>query len=116
MRGDHPNSIVALGNLANIIGNQGRFAEAEPMFEKAVDKAIDLIGIKNPTSADIMCKFGNMLQVQMSKYHEAGLMFMTAADAYIDAYGMDHPKAKVAMQRTQAMMEAKVMMAALRGG
>ncbi len=49
----HPNVAISLNNLANLYLNQGRYAEAEPLYQQARKIASESLGVNHPSTAII---------------------------------------------------------------
>ena len=57
---DHPDVASALNNLAVLCRDQGRYAEAEPLFQRALAIAEKALGLDHP---DISVRLGNLALV-----------------------------------------------------
>ena len=51
---DHPVTMTGMNNLANLYSNQGRYAEAEPLFVKALDGYRRVMGGEHPETLNTM--------------------------------------------------------------
>jgi len=50
-REKHPDTAKSYNSLASNLNAQGKYAEARPLFQKALDLRIELLGEKHPDSA-----------------------------------------------------------------
>ena len=47
----HPSTLVSLNNLAGLYESQGRYGEAEPLYEQALQLRRDVLGRDPPLTA-----------------------------------------------------------------
>ena len=45
---DHPETLIAIANLANLLRDMGELAEAKPLMEEAVQGATETLGKDHP--------------------------------------------------------------------
>jgi tetratricopeptide (TPR) repeat protein len=79
-----------MSNLANFLGEQGRYAEAEQLLRRALERQERALGKDHP---DTLVTVNNiaMLYLTQDRYAEAALHFQRALRGYERAVGKDHP-------------------------
>ena len=50
---EHPDVATSLNNLANLYSSQGRYAEAEPLYQEALKIAEGHLGVNHPNTITI---------------------------------------------------------------
>ena len=77
-------------NLANLLKAQSKFAEAEPMFRRALAIKENALGTDDPSVATSLNNFALLLEAQ-NKLAEAETMFRRALEIFEKAFGKAHP-------------------------
>jgi hypothetical protein len=75
---EHPRTLNSLGNLASLLENQGRLAEAEPYFREALEKSRRVQGEQHPTTLIFTANLGHVLQLQGE--HQEAVDLLAAAE------------------------------------
>jgi len=82
---------VALNNLALLYDNQGRYAEAEPLYKRALAIWEKALGPDHPEVAMGLNNLGNLYEDQ-GRYGEAEPLSKRALAIQEKALGPDHPE------------------------
>jgi tetratricopeptide (TPR) repeat protein len=104
---DHPNTATTLNNLALLYNSQGRYAEAEPLYQQALELSRELLGDRHPDVAGSLFNLG-ALRYNQGRYPEALDLFLEAEDIYLTTLGADHPHTQTLqswLARTRAALE-----------
>ena len=59
---DHPDVAQSLDNLAVLLGEAGRFDEAEPLFSRAIEVLEEALGANHSSVADSLENYAVMLR------------------------------------------------------
>jgi tetratricopeptide (TPR) repeat protein len=93
---EHPDTIMAMNNLANTLGDQGQLEEAAEMFKKVVEKMRWILGEEHPYTITAMnnlaCIFGDQGQLD-----EAAKMMEEVLKKRRRILGEEHPDTIKAM-------------------
>ena len=86
----HPDTITSLNNLASVYDNQGRYAEAEPLFAQALALAREVLGERHPYT---ISSLNNLAFVygRQSRYAEAEPLYAQALQLRREVQGERHP-------------------------
>ena len=60
---DHPNTLVAMSNVARLYGYQGRYAEAEPLFLATLEAQRRVLGDGHPNT---LISMGNLSEIYVA--------------------------------------------------
>merc|ERR1719326_2599825 len=94
---NHPNVATSLSNLAAVLKDQGKLAEAEPMYRDALAVWKSALGENHPHVATALGNLGVLLDKKACQLDEAGAsdpaelarIYTEAADMYTCKYGED---------------------------
>jgi tetratricopeptide (TPR) repeat protein len=86
----HPQVATSLNNLALLYDNQGRYDEAEPLYQQALELRRELLGDRHPDVAGSLFNLGG-LRYNQGRYPEALDLFLEAEAIYLTTLGADHP-------------------------
>ena len=78
-------------NLGFLYANQGKMAEAEKMYERALSGREKAWGLEHTSTLDTVNNLG-VLYADQSKMTEAEKMYERALDGYVKSMGPDHPR------------------------
>ena len=87
-------------NLAFLLQNQGKYAEAEPLFRRAIEISEKALGKEHPTVATDYNNLAVLLQDQ-GKYAEAEPLYRRAIEIDEKTLGKDHPDVALAIQQSR---------------
>jgi tetratricopeptide (TPR) repeat protein len=87
---DHPDVATSLNNLAGLYDSQGRYSEAEPLYQQALALRQRLLGDDHPAVASTLWHLGVM------RYHQgqvaaAAALLLRALPIYQAKLGDHHP-------------------------
>jgi tetratricopeptide (TPR) repeat protein len=54
---EHPDMALSLNNLAALYDNQGRYAEAEPLYQRALAIVEKVLGEEHPSSQKVKANY-----------------------------------------------------------
>ncbi|KAJ7803127.1 hypothetical protein B0H14DRAFT_3154670 [Mycena olivaceomarginata] len=93
---DHPDTLLAMANLAVTYSELGRYQEAEPLETIVLEKRKLLLGADHP---DILRAMGNLAVTykDLGKYHEAEPLQAIVLEKRKLLLGTDHPDTLLAM-------------------
>jgi tetratricopeptide (TPR) repeat protein len=77
---EHPDTISAMSNLANTLGDQGQLDEAAAMKKEVLEKRRRILGEEHPDTISVMNNLASTLGDQ-GQLDEAAAMFKEALDA-----------------------------------
>ena len=91
--------------VANLLYDQGKYAEAEPLFREALEGYRRELGDAHPDYGDTCYNFAIFL-VEQGKHDEAASFFDRAAAAYEQCYGASHSETEDARSKAAALRAA----------
>jgi tetratricopeptide (TPR) repeat protein len=59
---DHPDTATSLNNLAKLYGNQGKYEQAEPLYQRALSIDERALGPQHPTTQRIRANYTRLLR------------------------------------------------------
>ena len=74
---EHPSTAMSLNNLAGLYRNQGKYAEAEPLYERALSIRERQLGGEHPDTATSLNDLAGLYRSQ-GKYAEAEALYKRA--------------------------------------
>ena len=87
---DHPDTATSYNNLANNLYSQGKYAAAEPLYQKALAIRLKVLGEDHPTPPRATTTSPNNLNAQ-GKYAAAEPLYQKALAIRLKVLGEDHP-------------------------
>jgi CHAT domain-containing protein/Tfp pilus assembly protein PilF len=87
---EHPNVATSLNNLALLYDEQGKYAEAEPLYQRALRIYEKALGLKHRNVATSLLNLAALYRDQ-GKYAEAEPLYQRALRIYEKALGAEHP-------------------------
>lgn len=88
---EHPQTLTSLNNLAVLFKSQGRYGEAEPLIQRAVEGRTRALGIDHPQTLSSLNTLAEVYQAQ-GRYEEAEQQFQFALEASVRTLGKEHPQ------------------------
>jgi Tfp pilus assembly protein PilF len=85
---EHTSTLKTVNNLGCLYANQGKPAEAEQMFKRALQGKEKALGTEHSSTLDTVNNLGNLYRDQ-GKLAEAEKMFQRALQGYEKAVSMD---------------------------
>ena len=92
-----PRLALSLNNLANVYHSQGKYAEAEPLYKRALAIVEKAFGQEHPNVATSLNNLGGVYVAQ-GKYAEADPLFKRALAIQENALGPEHPYVPVTLE------------------
>ncbi|SLM38232.1 nb-arc and tpr domain protein, partial [Lasallia pustulata] len=99
---DNRNALNAVHNLGNLYADQGKMAEAEAMFRRALEGKEKAWGPEHTSTLDTVNNLGNLYKNQ-GKMAEAEAMFRRALEGKEKAWGPEHTSTLATMAEAEAM-------------
>jgi len=87
---DSPDTLDAIRSLADILADQGRFSEAQPLADDALDRARRRFGLDAPETVGPMIAVSRILH-ESGKVAESRLLLNRAVDTSVATLGERHP-------------------------
>jgi tetratricopeptide (TPR) repeat protein len=87
---------TTLNNLAGLYESQGRYEEAEPLYQRSLAISEKALGPDHPSVATTLNNLAG-LYYRQGKYQKAGQAFERIITIFEKALGPDHPNLAVAM-------------------
>ena len=87
---EHPQTLVAVNNLAALYLDQGRLGEAAELFRRVLDVRERVLGLEHPDTLLSVNNLASALDGQ-GRYVESLPLYTRAADAYRRTLGEEHP-------------------------
>jgi CHAT domain-containing protein len=94
---EHPDVASSLNNLANLYRVQGKYGEAEPLYERSLAISEKAVGPEHPYVAQSLNNLANLYRVQ-GKYGEAEPLYKRALAIREKAVGPEHPYVAQSLQ------------------
>jgi tetratricopeptide (TPR) repeat protein len=92
----HPDVAISLNNLAELYRNQGRYAEAEPLYQRSLAIKEKTLGKDHPGVATSLNNLAGLYDRQR-KYAQAELLYQRSLAIFEKALGKDHPDVATSM-------------------
>src|SRR5262249_4783950 len=102
LRPDHPRVAASLDNLAVFYGKQGRYADAEPFYRRALAIREKALGSDHPDVARSLNNLGALYYSQ-GRYADAEPLFRRALAIREKAFGPDHPEVAQSLNTLAAL-------------
>ena len=104
---DHPDVARSLNNLAGLYRDQGRYADAEPLYQRSLAIREKALGRDHPDVAQSLNNLAALYRNQ-GRYADAEPLYQRSLAIREKALGRDHPDvASVAEQSGWAVSRAK---------
>jgi CHAT domain-containing protein/tetratricopeptide (TPR) repeat protein len=102
----HPHTATSYNNVAANLNSQGKYAEAGPLFQKALDICRKALGEEHPDTARSYNNLAGNLDNQ-GKYAEAGPLYKKALDIRRKVLGEEHPDTAVSYNNIAANLQSQ---------
>ena len=86
---DHPTTLNALTNVANVLLQQEKLAEAEAMYKQVLDNERRVLGPDHPTTLLVMGNLG-LVYLNQKRYPEAEALYRQLLDSKTRILGADN--------------------------
>jgi tetratricopeptide (TPR) repeat protein len=87
---DHPPTLYSMNNLAIVLRQQGRYAEAETLHRQTLELKKKALGDDHPSTLSSMNNLANVLE-ERGRYAEAETLHRQTLELMKEALGDDHP-------------------------
>ncbi len=94
----HLETVLCFNVLGNDLNAQGRYAEAQVLYQKALDRSREVLGEKHPITAGIYGNLG-LNRIRQAKYAEAQLLGQKSLDIRLEVLGENHPDVATSYDR-----------------
>ena len=103
---EHPNVATSLNNLAGLYSSQGKYEEAEPLYQQALEMLQKLLGTEHP---DIATSLNNLagLYSSQGKYEEAEPLYQQALAIAEKSLGVAHPNTMTIRNNFADMLKSR---------
>jgi tetratricopeptide (TPR) repeat protein len=102
----HPNVTVSLNNLAYIYCNQGRYGEAEPLYQQALKLNQLLVGDEHPEVATCLNNLAYLYQSQ-GRYAEAESLYQKTLQLRRSLLGEQHLDVAISCNNLAKLYESQ---------
>jgi tetratricopeptide (TPR) repeat protein len=90
---EHHATATILNNLASLVHDQGAYAEAHPLYERALEIRKTVLGEEHPDTANSLFVLALLLKDQ-GAYAEARSLLERALEITKQVFGEEHPYTK----------------------
>lgn len=90
LRSEHPDTLLSINNMGNLLRSQGKLTEAEPYLREALEKSRRVLGEENRNTLMSISNMGALLQRQ-GKLAEAEPFYREALEKRRRVLGEQHP-------------------------
>jgi tetratricopeptide (TPR) repeat protein len=101
----HPNTALSLNNLALLYHIQGKYEDAEPLYQRAIKIFEQAWGNAHSDTATSLSNLAN-LYYRQKKYEDAELWSRRALSSYEQVWGVEHPYTQELQQTYAALLRA----------
>ncbi|MEE8176619.1 MAG: tetratricopeptide repeat protein, partial [Acidobacteriota bacterium] len=101
-----PRLAQSLNNLAGLYNSQGKYAEAEPLYRRALAIAEAILGPEHPNVAPGINNLGALYLAQ-GKYAEAEPLFQRSQAIWEKALGPEHPDVALSLGNLASVYQAQ---------
>jgi hypothetical protein len=86
----HPDTLMTMNNLARVLGSQGKYDDAEPMYRKTLATSEKVLGVEHPDTLMPVYGLAHLL-VNQYQYTEYNVLYKRACAGYGTTLRRDHP-------------------------
>jgi hypothetical protein len=87
---EHPSTLMSVGNLASVLGSQGKYEAAEEMNRRALEGKEKVLGKEHPDTLISVWCLADLLE-RMSREADAVLLYERAIAGLSTSLGTRHP-------------------------
>ena len=103
---EHPSVATSLNNLAALYRSQGRYEEAEPLYQQALAMTRKLLGEEHPSVATSLNNLAALYRSQ-GRYEEAEPLYQQALEIAEQVLGKNHPNTNIIRANYEKNLELK---------
>jgi tetratricopeptide (TPR) repeat protein len=100
-----PRLCIALGRVANLYFDQGRYAEAEPLFVRSLAISEEQLGANHPSTATSLNNLARLYE-STGRYAEAELLFVRSLAISEEQLGANHPSTATSLNNLARLYES----------
>lgn len=101
---DHPDTAVSYNNVALNLNAQGRYQDAEPLLQKALEIRERVLGEDHPNTATSYNNMASNLDAQ-GRYQDAEPLYRKALEICERVLGEEHPNTRSIMQKLKNLSQ-----------
>ncbi len=101
---DHPDTATSLNNLAELYKSQGKYIEAEPLYQRAIAIDEKALGPEHPGLATDLNNLAGLYWAQ-GKYAEAVPLYQRALAICEHELGASHPTTRIVRQNYTLLLQ-----------
>jgi serine/threonine protein kinase len=101
---EHPDTLTAVDGLASLLQDQGKLAEAEPLFRQNLEARRRVLGPEHPDTLTAVNNLAGLLQ-ERGELAEAEPLFRQNLEARRRVLGPDHPDTLTAVNNLASLLE-----------
>jgi len=103
---EHPETLTSVNNLAGLYKAQGRLAEAEPLFKRALEARERVLGKEHPETLGSADNLAGLYEAQ-GRLAEAEPLYKRALDGSERMLGREHPHTLTSVNNLAGLYEAQ---------
>ena len=100
---DHPDTASSLNNLAELYRAQGRYEDAEPLYDQALSIRRRVLGADHPSTARSLNNLAGLYYVQ-GRYSEAVPLYKEAVEIMERVLEVEHPNTKIVRDNYERLL------------
>ncbi|KAI9889078.1 MAG: hypothetical protein M1814_005801 [Vezdaea aestivalis] len=101
---DHTSTLNTINNLGLLYSDQGKLAEAEAMYQRALKGYEKALSPDHMSTSDTAYNLATLYQ-QQENYKESIALFQQAESGYRTTFGSQHPKTVAALTRVEKIQK-----------
>ncbi|ORY56847.1 uncharacterized protein BCR38DRAFT_490295 [Pseudomassariella vexata] len=105
-RGEHPDILHSINNLANILDSQGKYEEAERKYRQTLELREKVLGREHPGTLDSINNLANVLDSQ-GKYKESEKTHRQTPELREKVLGREHPDTLKSMNNLANVLDSQ---------
>ena len=87
---EHPDILMSMNNLAQVLSYQGKYEEAEQMYREVLESRRKVLSMEHPDTLTSIYNLAKLLSSQ-SRHAQAGIFFERAVAGFTRVLGPNHP-------------------------
>jgi tetratricopeptide (TPR) repeat protein len=95
-----------VNNLAYLFQSTGRYAEAEPLYRRALQARERVLGEEHPSTLSSVNNLAYLFQ-STGRYAEAEPLYRRAAEGFRKVLGPEHPHTKTVEENLRVFLEER---------
>ena len=103
---DHPDTLLSINNVGNLLVAQGKLDQAEPLHRDALQALRRVLGDNHPNTLSSINNLGYLLQAQ-GKLDQAEPLYREALEGRRRVLGDDHPDTLASINNLAVLLQAR---------